>query len=112
MERMKQSLIGIRALHAKRDLRESELDLNSVRPYGRHGVGTLTAHPVGLVVVLGVIIMAMMKLPPRAPSLRVQFLSAGYSDFSFGSVTAIAVSSSLTHMRPPTFLRASCFTCR
>jgi hypothetical protein len=81
MERMKQSLIGIRALHAKRDLRESELDLNSVRPYGRHGVGTLTGHPVGLVVVLGVIIMAMMKLPPARPFFAGAVLIGGLFGF-------------------------------
>jgi hypothetical protein len=61
MKRVKQSSNAIRDLHAGRN---SELDSNSVRPYGRHGVGTFTGHPVGLVVVIGVIIMAMMKLPP------------------------------------------------
>ena len=48
----------------KRDSVEPELDANSLRPYGRYGVGTFTAHPVGLLVVIAVIAIAVMKLPP------------------------------------------------
>jgi hypothetical protein len=48
----------------KRDSGEPGLDSNSVRPYGRYGVGTFTAHPAGLLVVIAVIAIAVMKLPP------------------------------------------------
>jgi hypothetical protein len=43
--------------------RNSELDPAEVRPFGAAGVGLLTGHPVGLVVVAGVILMAMERLP-------------------------------------------------
>jgi hypothetical protein len=43
--------------------RNSELDPTEVRPFGAAGVGLLTGHPVGLVVVAGVIVMVMAQLP-------------------------------------------------
>ncbi len=43
--------------------RNSELDPTEVRPFGASGVGLLTGHPVGLVVVAGVILMVMVQLP-------------------------------------------------
>jgi hypothetical protein len=43
--------------------RNSELDPTEVKPFGAAGVGLLTGHPVGLVVVAGVILMAMERLP-------------------------------------------------
>jgi hypothetical protein len=43
--------------------RNSELDPTEVRPFGASGVGLPTGHPVGLVVVLGVILMVMEQLP-------------------------------------------------
>jgi len=41
----------------------SEPDPNEVIPFGRYGVGLLTGHPVGLVVVLGLLLMGLVGLP-------------------------------------------------
>jgi hypothetical protein len=46
---------------------EPEADPDAVRPYGRFGVGTLTSHPVGLVVVVGVVLMAIFGIPGALP---------------------------------------------
>jgi len=43
--------------------RDSGPDQYDVAPFGPGGVGLLTAHPVGLVVVLGVFFMALVELP-------------------------------------------------
>ncbi len=41
----------------------SDIDPNEVVPFGRYGAGLLTAHPVGLVVVLGLFLMGLAELP-------------------------------------------------
>jgi hypothetical protein len=41
----------------------SEPHLNEVLPYGRYGVGLLTGHPIGLVIVVGVIFMGLVGIP-------------------------------------------------
>ena len=38
----------------------------TVRPYGPAGVGIMTAHPVGLVISVGVILIAVFALPEAA----------------------------------------------
>jgi len=43
--------------------RGSALDPAEVVPFGRYGAGLLTAHPVGLVVVLGLLLMGLAWLP-------------------------------------------------
>ncbi|MGB0037220.1 MAG: hypothetical protein WBP79_17270 [Candidatus Acidiferrales bacterium] len=40
-----------------------ELDPNAVRPHGIGGVGLLTEHPVGLLVILAVVLQAVLRLP-------------------------------------------------
>lgn len=42
----------------------SEFDPTEVIPFGRYGAGLITAHPVGLVVVLGMLFMGLAALPP------------------------------------------------
>lgn len=34
-----------------------------VLPFGRYGVGLLTGHPIGLVIVLGLLLMGLVGLP-------------------------------------------------
>jgi hypothetical protein len=43
--------------------RRSEPNPFEVIPFGRNGAGLLTSHPVGLVVVLGVLAMGLIGLP-------------------------------------------------
>jgi len=43
--------------------REAEIDPTKVVPFGRYGAGLLTGHPVGLVVVLGLLFMGFVGLP-------------------------------------------------
>ncbi len=43
--------------------RESGPDPTEVVPFGRYGAGLLTGHPVGLVVVLGLLFMGFVGLP-------------------------------------------------
>jgi hypothetical protein len=42
---------------------DSVSDPTEIIPFGRGGVGSLTGHPVGLVVVLGLFLMALLGLP-------------------------------------------------
>jgi hypothetical protein len=42
-------------------------DLDSVRPFGPSGVGLITGHPVGIVIVIGVILMAIFGIPGAFP---------------------------------------------
>jgi hypothetical protein len=64
---MKPSPYTAQSFIRHRDSGRRELGSDDVRPYGRYGVGTFTAHPVGIVVVIAVIVVAMMKLPPARP---------------------------------------------
>jgi hypothetical protein len=41
----------------------AEPNVNEVVPYGRYGVGLLTGHPIGLVIVLGLLLMGLLGLP-------------------------------------------------
>jgi hypothetical protein len=40
-----------------------ELDRTRVVPFGLYGAGLYTGHPVGLVVVLGIILMVLVAIP-------------------------------------------------
>ena len=42
---------------------EKERDIDSEKPFGRFGVGTITGHPVGLLVVAAVILLSIVALP-------------------------------------------------
>jgi hypothetical protein len=42
---------------------EPEIDPTRVVPFGRHGAGLFTGHPVGLVVVIGLLFMGFVGLP-------------------------------------------------
>lgn len=54
-----------RGLGAARNPKPSNSTLGPdvVRPYGPYGAGLLTGHPVGLVVVAGVILMTLFEVP-------------------------------------------------
>lgn len=41
----------------------AELDPPEVVPFGRYGAGLFTGHPVGLVVVVGLLLMGLFGLP-------------------------------------------------
>ena len=38
-----------------------------VMPFGRYGGGLLTGHPVGLVIVLGIVLMGLIGIPEARP---------------------------------------------
>ena len=42
---------------------EAEIDPTRVVPFGRYGAGLFTGHPVGLVVVFGLLFMGFVGLP-------------------------------------------------
>jgi hypothetical protein len=41
----------------------AEPHANEVLPYGHNGVGLFTGHPIGLVIVLGLLLMGLLGLP-------------------------------------------------
>jgi hypothetical protein len=56
-------------MHTPMDIRRKtaphnpELDLIEVVPFGRYGAGLFTGHPVGLVVVFGLLLTGLFGLP-------------------------------------------------
>jgi hypothetical protein len=40
-----------------------EQDLDSVKPFGRYGVGLITEHPAGLLVIVAVILLTVETIP-------------------------------------------------
>lgn len=52
--------------------RNSEIDPNSVTPFGPGGAGLVTEHPVGLVFAVGIVIVALTALPEA----RIFFLAS------------------------------------
>ena len=40
-----------------------ERDIDSVKPFGRYGVGVITEHPAGLLVVAAVILVTLETVP-------------------------------------------------
>jgi hypothetical protein len=71
---MRNGLAGTRSLF------ELVLELSTVRPYGTYGAAGLTAHPAGLVVVAGVILIAVTGMP----AARWQFSGSVTSGAVFG----------------------------
>lgn len=63
----------------KHDSAGQILDETTVRPYGRFGVGILTEHPIGLLVVAAVILIAL-RLPPAG----VFFVASAVVGIPFG----------------------------
>lgn len=63
MQKMKPAHHPSQSYMRYRDSAEPQLDANNVRPYGRFGAGTFTAHPVGLVIALGLIILVLVSIP-------------------------------------------------
>ena len=41
-----------------------------VVPFGRYGGGRLTGHPIGLVIVFGIVLMGLIGIPEAGCSLR------------------------------------------
>lgn len=56
--------------------RNSDPDPTEVVPFGRYGAGLMTAHPVGLVLVIGLLLMGLFGLP-GAPLFFVSALLLG-----------------------------------
>jgi len=56
----------------KGSLRDPQPDPTTVVPFGRSGAGLITAHPVGLVLVFGLLFMVLAELPEA----RLFFLAA------------------------------------
>ena len=52
-----------------------------LRPYGRFGAGTFTHHPVGLVVAVGVVLMAIFGIPDALPFFIGSLALAGMIGF-------------------------------
>ena len=40
-----------------------EKDINSVKPFGHYGVGVITEHPAGLLVIAAVILLTVETIP-------------------------------------------------
>ena len=45
----------------------SEPHPTKVMPFGRYGGGLLTGHPIGLVIVLGILLMGLIGIPVARP---------------------------------------------
>ena len=60
---------------------DDEFNLNDIRPHGRFGVGTLTGHPVGLVVVVAVVLMALQRLPGAGLFILASLAAGGLFGF-------------------------------
>ncbi|MGB9242652.1 MAG: hypothetical protein WCC03_04810 [Candidatus Acidiferrales bacterium] len=41
----------------------TEKDIDSVKPFGRYGVGVITEHPAGLLVIAAVIFLTLETIP-------------------------------------------------
>jgi hypothetical protein len=70
-----------------------ELHPKDVVPFGKYGAGRWTGHPVGLVIVIGVMLVALIGVPP----IRLFFLLAapigvlvGYNPLEAPSPRAIS----------------------
>jgi hypothetical protein len=52
-------------MHSMSDftISERESNPNTVKPFGRYGVGVITEHPAGLLVVAGVVLMTLEAIP-------------------------------------------------
>lgn len=61
--------------------RDSEPDPTEVVPLGRYGVGIFTEHPVGLVVVLGLLFIGFVGLPGAHWFYAGALLSGGVGGF-------------------------------
>lgn len=48
---------------AKSAPEEPEIDRQKVQPFGLSGVGVITSHPVGLVLIAGIILIALEAIP-------------------------------------------------
>lgn len=47
--------------------RNAEPHPTKVMPFGRYGGGMLTGHPIGLVIVLGILLMGLIGIPEARP---------------------------------------------
>ena len=56
-------LRNIRRRGARESPHKAEPGPNEILPYGRYGGGRLTGHPIGLVIVLGLLLMGLVGLP-------------------------------------------------
>jgi hypothetical protein len=56
-------------------------DPTEVTPFGRYGVGLLTGHPVGLVVVFGLLLMGLLGLPEARWFFAGALLLGGFCGF-------------------------------
>jgi len=54
---------------------------DSVKPFGLYGVGAITEHPVGLLVILAVAILTFVTIPPAI----LFFFASGLVGALFGS---------------------------
>ena len=59
----------------------SEPNPNEVLPYGRYGVGLLTGHPIGLVIVIGLLLMGLLGLPEYRLFLATSLFLGGLVGF-------------------------------
>ena len=64
-----------------------EKDIDSVKPFGRYGVGVITEHPAGLLVIAAVILLTVETIPGARSSLPRSLLEP-LSDSSSGYSTA------------------------
>jgi hypothetical protein len=60
----------------------AEPNANEVLPYGRYGGGLLTGHPIGLVIVLGLLLMGLLGLPEYRLFFAASLVLGGLLGFS------------------------------
>ena len=83
------SLAGIRRLGARETKpHSSERHPIEVVPFGQYGGGMLTGHPVGLVIVLGILFMGIVGIPEARPFFAASAVLGRCLGFSCGYVIA------------------------
>ena len=62
----------------------AEPNPNEVLPFGRYGGGLLTGHPIGLVIVIGLLLMGLLGLPEYRLFFAASLFLGGLAGLSFG----------------------------
>lgn len=57
--------------------RGTEIDPSEVVPFGRNGAGLFTAHPVGLIIVIGLLLMGLFGVPGAGLFFAGAFFAGG-----------------------------------
>jgi hypothetical protein len=58
-----------------------EKDIDSVKPFGRYGVGVITEHPAGLLVISAVVLLTLETIPESRWFLAAALIVGGAFGF-------------------------------